>query len=118
MVAAAQGHDSFELYVLAAVGILPLAARRLYPMAVLAIVTAVTAFVAVTYDSGWWPFGALIALYSVAAHSPRRPAFIAGAVSIVVLTLAAATEIDWAHWSALARLAEQAGTARGGLDPR
>jgi hypothetical protein len=47
-----------------------LAVRRLYPVTVLAIAVAVTGFFAWVYD-GYWPFAALVAFYTVAAHSPR-----------------------------------------------
>jgi signal transduction histidine kinase len=103
--AAASGHDAPGLYLLAAIGILPLAVRRIYPIEVLAVVTAVTAYVAVAYDSGWWPFAAIIAFYSVAAHSPRRPAMIAGGVGVAVLALAAAASINWHGLDGFPRLA-------------
>src|SRR5215475_14484282 len=70
---AASGHSPASVYVLATIGIPPLALRRLYPIQVLAIVTAATAFAVVTYEDGWWPFAAIVAFYSVAAHSQRRP---------------------------------------------
>jgi signal transduction histidine kinase len=82
------------LYALAAVGIFPLALRRRFPIAVLAVVTAVTTIVAVDQDS-WWPFAAFIALYSVGAHCTRRTAIIAGAASILVLVAGVASDVDW-----------------------
>ncbi len=103
--AAASGHNAPFLYVLAAIGILPLAARRLYPVEVLAVVTAVTAWVAFTYTDGWWPFGAIIAFYSVAAHSPRRRAMIAGGIALGVLALGAAASIHWHGLDGFPRLA-------------
>src|SRR5262249_18710110 len=72
---------------------------------VLAVVTAVTAFAAVAYQDSWWPFAAIIAFYSVAAHSPRRRAMIAGGVALGVLALGAAASINWQGLSGGPRLA-------------
>src|SRR5262249_25527247 len=102
---AISGDNPPSIYLLAAVGILPLAVRRLYPVEVLAVVTAVTAFAAVAYQDSWWPFAAIIAFYSVAAHSPRRRAMIAGGVALGVLAPGAAASINWQGLSGVPRLA-------------
>jgi signal transduction histidine kinase len=105
MFAAASGDHHPGIYVLVVLGTLPLAVRRLYPVEVLAVVTAVTAFAVVAYTSGWWPFAAIIAFYSVAAHMPRRPAMIAAGIALAVLALADATSINWTGAGDLAHLA-------------
>ncbi len=94
------------LYVLAAIGIFPLALRRRFPVAVLAVVTAVTTIVAVSQDS-WWPFAAFIALYSVGAHCARKAAFLAGGASVLVLAAGAASDVNWTPlgWNDVALLA-------------
>lgn len=54
-------------------GTLPVAWRRRNPMAVLLVVTAaVVAYEAIGYAAETGPFGALLALYTVAAHCDRR----------------------------------------------
>jgi signal transduction histidine kinase len=65
-----------------------------------------TSFFALVYD-GYWPFAALLAFYSLAAHSPRRSAIIAGAIGLAVLGLSIAHLINWEHlsWSKLALFA-------------
>jgi signal transduction histidine kinase len=60
--------------------------RRVYPVLVLAIVVVVTAFFTAVYG-GYWPFAAILAFYSVAAHSPRRTALVAGIVGLVALAI-------------------------------
>ncbi len=93
------------LWVLAAVGILPLVVRRLFPIPVLADTAAVTASVAWFY--GWWPYGTIIALYTVAAHCPRRRAVSAGVVAMVAVALPVIVrEVDWTPlgWNDLALL--------------
>jgi signal transduction histidine kinase len=73
---------------------LSLAVRRRYPIRVLAITVLATSFFALVYD-GYWPFAALLAFYSVAAHSPRRTAILAGTVGLAVLGGSIAHTIDW-----------------------
>src|SRR5262249_62374419 len=99
------GHTPPSFSLLPGGGLLPLAVRRLSPVEVLAVVTAVTAFAAVAYQDSWWPFAAIIAFYSVAAHSPRRRAMIAGGVALGVLALGAAASINWQGLSGVPRLA-------------
>ena len=55
-----------------------LAVRRLYPVTILAIVTAATVFFELVYG-GYWPFAALLAIYTCAAHCPRRRSIVAQA---------------------------------------
>src|SRR5262249_38461668 len=73
------------LYVLATVGTLPLLVRRLFPVPVLAVVVAATTIVGLGYSRGWWPFAAIVALYTVAAHCPRRRSLRAGAAALAGL---------------------------------
>jgi signal transduction histidine kinase len=102
---AASGDNPPSVYVLATIGILPLAARRIYPVGVLAIVTAATVYAAFAYDGGWWPFAAIVAFYSVAAHTSRRLAMLAGGIALGVLALGAAASISWHGLDGSARLA-------------
>jgi signal transduction histidine kinase len=102
---AASGQSRASVYVLATIGILPLALRRVYPIQVLAIVTAATALAVVAYQDGWWPFAAIIAFYSVAAHSQRRPAMIGAAAALIVLGLADASSVDWSGANRFAHVA-------------
>jgi signal transduction histidine kinase len=104
--AGSAGHDlSPGTFLLAAAGILPLAVRRSHPIPVLAVAVAATAFVALHYGS-WWPFAAILALYSVGAHCPRPTALKAGIVSILVLAVPVlnADEGSTGAWSRLAFL--------------
>ncbi|HZU20922.1 MAG TPA: histidine kinase [Gaiellaceae bacterium] len=96
-VAAANYHGTMPavLFVLAAIGTLPLAVRRLFPLPVLAIVVAVATSVGLAYHHGWWPFAAIVALYTVAAQCPRPTAAIAGAASLLALAAPIAYEVDW-----------------------
>src|SRR5262245_8343559 len=91
-------------YAIATFGILPLAARRFFPVPVLAAVVAGTAYVAA--DGSWWPFAALVAFYSVGAHARRRQAVIAGAAGVLVLAIPVVSAIDWSPfgWNDLALL--------------
>jgi signal transduction histidine kinase len=94
------------LVLLAAVGTLSLAARRFYPLPVLAITVVLTVYVYFAYD-GWWPFGLLIALYSAAAHLPRRASIVAGAVSLLAVAVPTVVHVDWSPfgWDDLALVA-------------
>ena len=85
---------------------LSLAARCLYPIPVFAITVVATSFFALAYD-GYWPFAALLAFYSLAAHSRRHASIIAGAIGLAVLGLSIAHLINWEHlsWSKLALFA-------------
>src|SRR5262249_32323110 len=58
------------LYALATVGTLPLLVRGLFPVPVLAVVVAATTIVGLGYLRGWWPFAAIVALYTVARPLP------------------------------------------------
>src|SRR5262252_8550210 len=105
---AATGATSSEpakalLVLLAFATALSLALRRAYPVTVFAIVVVVTAFFGWVYG-GYWPFAALLAFYSVAAHSPRRRALVAGFAGFVVLALPIAHDIEWqpVTWSKVA----------------
>src|SRR5262249_12520396 len=94
--AAASNHRSRDLlFALAAVGTGSLALRRVFPIAVLAISAAITSFVSFHYDHAWWPFGALIAFYTVAAHRPRGTAVLAGTAALVVLAVPVVYSVDW-----------------------
>jgi signal transduction histidine kinase len=94
------------LVLLAFVVGLTLGVRRVYPVTVFAIVVVVTAFFGWVYG-GYWPFAALLAFYSVAAHSPRRRALVAGVVGLVFLALPIAHDIEWqpVTWSKFALFA-------------
>ena len=66
---------------------LPLAVRRWRPVGVLAVVAAATLGTAIARDGGdLGPVCVLVALYSVAAHCPRRQAAWAGIAAWAVLT--------------------------------
>ena len=95
------------LFVLAAVGTLPLAVRCLYPVPVLAVVVAVATVVGLSYTHGWWPFAAIVALYTVAAHCPRRTAISAGAAALLVLAAPIVYQVDWSPlgWNDVALVA-------------
>jgi signal transduction histidine kinase len=80
--------------VLAGGAALTLAARRVYPVHVFAVAVLTTSFFALVYD-GYWPFAALLAFYSVAAHAPRRTAITAGAAGLITLAASIAHLIDW-----------------------
>jgi signal transduction histidine kinase len=96
------------LVVLAGAAACSLAARRRYPVTVLAVTALTTGFFALVYD-GYWPFAALLAFYSVAAHSVRKTAIVSGAVALAVLAGPIAHTLDWQPltWSKLARFAGQ-----------
>ena len=74
LIAASSHHGAAPalLYALATVGTLPLLVRCLFPVRVWAVVVAATAAVGLGYEHGWWPFAAILALYTVAAngHQP------------------------------------------------
>ena len=94
------------LLVLAAFGTLPLAVRRIYPVPVLAVVVAVAAIAGLGYH-GWWPFAAIVALYTVAAHCRRRTAIVAGAATLLVLAAPIVYLVDWSPlgWNDIALVA-------------
>ena len=60
-----------------------------------------------SYTHGWWPFAAIVALYTVAAHCPRRTAIIAGAAALLVLAAPIVYQVDWSPlgWNAVALVA-------------
>ncbi len=101
------GPRPWLIAILAALATLPLAARRLFPIPVLAVVVAVAAAVEVGYQNGWWPFAVLVALYTVAAHCPRRTAVVAGGLALLVLLAAISYRVNWSplSWHALALVA-------------
>src|SRR5262249_62252539 len=80
-----------------------LAVRRLFPVPVLAVVTVATASAALAYHAYWAP-GAVVALYTVAAHCRRPEAIRAGALALLALALPIAYATHW-QWSTLLRLA-------------
>ena len=83
------------LITLAVATALTLCLRRLYPVIVLAITVGTTAFFVWVYR-GYWPYAALIAFYSLAAHSPRRRAIVAGAAGLLALAVPTAHSIhNW-----------------------
>jgi len=102
-----QGAAPALLYALAAVATVPLLVRCLFPVPVLAVVVAATAIVGLSYRSGWWPFAAIVALYGVAAHCPRRTSLVAGAAALVVLAAPICYQVDWSPlgWNDLALVA-------------
>src|SRR5262249_27863887 len=104
-----QGAAPALLYALAAVATLPLLVRRLFPVRVLAIVVAATTVVGLGYRGGWWPFAAIVALYPVAAHCPRRTSLRVGAAALVVLAAPIFYRVDWSPlgWNDLALVAER-----------
>ena len=109
--ASAAGATSSEsgkvlLVLLAFVAALSLAVRRVYPLSVFAIVVVVTAFFGWVYG-GYWPFAALLAFYSLAAHSPRKRALVAGVAGFAFLALSIAHDIEWqpVTWSKIALFA-------------
>jgi signal transduction histidine kinase len=83
------------LVLFAVAACLTLAFRRLYPVTVLATSVFVTGFFAWVYG-GYWPFAALVAFYSVAAHSPRRRAIVAGAIGLLALVVPIVAAVE--HW--------------------
>ena len=91
------------LIALAILSTLPLAVRRLYPVPVLAVVTAATVSAALAYQAYWAP-GAVVALYTVAAHCQRSEAMRTGAAALLALALPVAYATHW-EWSTLLRLA-------------
>src|SRR5262245_18618948 len=95
------------LFLLATVATLPLLVRCLFPVSVLAVVVAATAIVGLSYWRGWWPFAAIVALYSVAAHCPRRTSLVAGAAALFVLAAPIGYQVDWSPlgWNDLALVA-------------
>jgi signal transduction histidine kinase len=108
---AASGATSNEparvlLVLLAGAAALSLAVRRLYPVPVLVVTVLTTGFFALAYD-GYWPFAALLAFYSVAAHAGRRTAIVAGTAGLVLLAGSIAHLIDWqpVTWSKIALFA-------------
>jgi signal transduction histidine kinase len=108
---AAAGATSSEpgkalLVLLAFAAALSLAVRRVYPLSVFAIVVVVTAFFGWVYG-GYWPFAALLAFYSLAAHSPRKRALVAGVAGFAFLALSIAHDIEWqpVTWSKIALFA-------------
>jgi signal transduction histidine kinase len=90
-----QGAAAAPLYALAAVATLPLIVRCLFPVPVLVVVVGATAAVGLGYRGGWWPFAAILALYSVAAHCPRRTSLRAGTAALVVLAAPIFYRVDW-----------------------
>ncbi len=82
---------------------LSLALRCVYPGAVFVITIVATGFFALAYDA-YWPFAAVLAFYSLGAHTGRRTAITAGAAGLVALGIPIATQIDWTPltWSKIA----------------
>jgi signal transduction histidine kinase len=96
-------------YVLATVATVPLLVRCLFPVPVLAVVVAATTVVGLGYTRGWWPFAAIVALYTIAAHCPRRTSLRAGAAALVVLAAPILSQVDWSplDWNDLALVVER-----------
>jgi len=101
------------LFAFAAAG--SLAFRRDYPVEVFTVAVFATGFFTVVYG-GYWPFAALLAFYSLAAHALRRTALVAGVVGLVALGIPIASHLSgavggletWEHgsgWSHVALLA-------------
>ena len=101
------GPRPWLIAILAALATLPLAVRRLFPIPVLAIVVAVAVLVGVGYRNGWWPFAVIVALYTVAAHCPRRTAIIAGGLALLVLAAPISYRVHWSplNWHSFALVA-------------
>ena len=91
---------------LALVATLPIALRRVYPRRVFVIVVAAAVIAAVAYDS-YWPAGAVVAFYTVAAHLERRESLIFGGTALVALGLSIASvgSGGWQSTLTLLRLA-------------
>ena len=92
-------------YVLVALLILPLAVRRLHPVAVFTVILADASVVAALfYAPASYGFGLIVATYTVAAHVPRPGSWAAHwlaqafAVGIKLRALAAGVEIGWFAW--------------------
>jgi signal transduction histidine kinase len=96
-------------YALAAGVTLPLVVRCLIPVPVLALVVAFTATIGLSYARGFWPFAAIVALYTVGVHCPRRTSLRAGAAALFVLTAPILYQVDWSPlgWNDLALVAER-----------
>src|SRR5262245_16508041 len=73
------------------------------------VVVAATTIVGLGYSRGWWPFPAIVALYTVAAHCPRRTSLRAGAAALAVLAAPIVYQVDWSPlgWNDLALVAER-----------
>ena len=101
------GPRPWLIVVFAAIATLPLAFRRLFPIPVLVIVVAVATIVGIGYRNGWWPFAVIVALYTVAAHCPRRTAIIAGGLTLLVLAAPISYRVHWSplNWHAFALVA-------------
>ena len=101
------GPRPWLIVVFAATATLPLALRRLYPIPVLVVVVAMATVVGVGYVNGWWPFAVIVALYTVAAHCPRRTAIIAGGLALLVLAVPISYRVHWSplNWHAFALVA-------------
>ncbi|MGW5672475.1 sensor histidine kinase, partial [Micromonospora sp. NPDC003776] len=79
------GRATYPLVVVAA---LALAARRRWPLATLAVVTAtVTAYLVLGYPYGPILLSFLVAVYTVAAYRPVRTAAVAGAAALVAVVM-------------------------------
>lgn len=75
---------------IAVVEIVPLLARRRFPLPVLAVVTAATLVEVAVYGSAIVPLAAAVAVYTVAANLDRRTSLLASATSGAALLLLAA----------------------------
>ena len=94
----------------ALLGTLPIAMRRVYPRLAFVVVVVAAVIGAVAYDS-YWPAGAVVVFYTVAAHLERRVALIFGSTALVALGLAIASvgSSGWQSTLTLLRLAPFAG---------
>jgi signal transduction histidine kinase len=72
-------------------------------------VVAFTAVVGLGYRHGFWPFAAVVALYTVGVHCPRRTSLRAAAAALVVLTAPIFYQVDWSPvgWNDFALVAER-----------
>ena len=87
------------LLTLAAAATLPLALRRRFPAAVLVVVATATGTAAVRYDD-YWPLGAVIAVYTVAAYCDSRGCRLLGAGALMGLMVAIGVS-GWQLWGLL-----------------
>ncbi len=83
---------------------LPLFVRRANPPLVLAVVVGATAAAAIVYSS-YWPLGAMVGFYTLAAYCRRRNAIVFGVAALSVLAAPIASASSWQSTLSLLRLA-------------
>src|SRR5262249_19648216 len=90
----------------APVGTLPIALRPVFARLVFVVVVVAAVTGALAYDS-YWPAGAVVVFYTVAAHLERRESLIFGGTALLALGLAIASvgSGGWQSTLTLLRLA-------------